>query len=346
MNSYLVYRGQFLPDVDHRHDDVRRRTSLRHRSPSCIPWPWPAPGSSLSSRSIECRQWGCRGKWRILAVLATWAYSDFEYKLDDSQLMRSLGHWLVYLQLIMCFLPKTAEDDWLLFTLGLMQVLIGAVISQSEQIGTWLFLWAMLAIWVLGQFFLQREARRFLAMADHDGVRQLAEQLRRPLSGLSLAVRTCRQLRVMATTLAVGGLIFLVLPRQAGATRPQQPGGPIARHLTGFDEEVQLGQLGEILENDTVVMTVELSDEDGKTIRPDDELLWRGVTLLHYEKGRWRRQSERTQTVVKLPPSADQAAVHRDPPGDQARAQRFAQPSSPSVPCGRWTLPADAPRPT
>ena len=35
----------------------------------------------------------------------------------------------------------------------------------------------------------------------------------------------------------------------------------MARHLTGFDEEVQLGQLGEILENDSVVMTVEFTDE-------------------------------------------------------------------------------------
>ena len=42
----------------------------------------------------------------------------------------------------------------------------------------------------------------------------------------------------------------------------------MARHLTGFDEEVQLGQLGEILENDSVVMTVELADEQGQATRP------------------------------------------------------------------------------
>ena len=59
----------------------------------------------------------------------------------------------------------------------------------------------------------------------------------------------------------------------------------MARHLTGFDEEVQLGQLGEILENDSVVMTVELTDEDGEPIRPDEEPLWRGVTMLRYDGG-------------------------------------------------------------
>ena len=74
----------------------------------------------------------------------------------------------------------------------------------------------------------------------------------------------------------------------------------MARHLTGFDEEVQLGQLGEILENDSVVMSVELTDDDDKAIRPVEEPLWRGVTMLRYEKGRWHRQSRPTQTVVSF----------------------------------------------
>jgi hypothetical protein len=103
----------------------------------------------------------------------------------------------------------------------------------------------------------------------------------------------------MVTTIALGGLIFLVLPRQAGATRTQS-GAPLARHLTGFDEEVQLGQLGEILENDSVVMTVELENEMGERIRPDDEPLWRGVTMLRYEGGRWHRQNKGAQSIVSF----------------------------------------------
>ena len=48
-----------------------------------------------------------------------------EYRSDDSQTIRCLGHWMVYLQLIKYFLPKTAEDDWFLFLLGLTQVSSG-----------------------------------------------------------------------------------------------------------------------------------------------------------------------------------------------------------------------------
>src|SRR5262249_60732234 len=103
-----------------------------------------------------------RGFANLLAVLTLGALY-FEYKFDEQQMIQALGHWLVYLQLIKYFLPKTAEDDWFLFLLGLTQVLIGSVINQSDEVGTWLFLWAMLAVWVLGQFFLQREARRHLS---------------------------------------------------------------------------------------------------------------------------------------------------------------------------------------
>ncbi len=208
-----------------------------------------------------------------------------------------------------------------------MQVLIGAVISQSDQIGTWLFLWAMLAIWVLGQFFLQREAQRLLpAMAGGEPY-VLRTSSVDPYRGLSTSVYMIAS-RVMATTLALGGLIFLILPRQAGATRAQS-GAPIARHLTGFDEEVQLGQFGEILENDTVVMTVEFSDEDGKTIRPGTEPLWRGVTMLRYEKGRWRRQAQRhARRSSRCSPTATPSGATRSvrsiklEPNDSADAVR------------------------
>ena len=198
-------------------------------------------------------------------------------------------------------LPKTAEDDWFLFLLGLMQALIGAVVSQGDRIGLWLFAWAMLAIWVLGQFFLQREAGRFRTGPTDAEPTVLRPGAADPYAGLLDVPYVMSTIRVLATTLALGGLIFLTLPRQAGATR-SQPGGQMARHLTGFDEEVALGQFGEILENETVVMTVEFNDMDGKTIRPPGEPLWRGVTMLRYEWGKWRRQSRHmSQIYVSFP---------------------------------------------
>ena len=242
-------------------------------------------------------QWSLsRGMANALAV-GTLVVLYLELRLDDTQTIQTLAHWLVYLQLIKIFRPKTVEDDWLLFLLGLMQVLIGSVVNQNDEVGAWLFLWAMLAVWVLGQFFLQREARRFSSAPRVPAAADVYAPDDDPYRGLFDLAFGMATIRVMVTTLALGGLIFLVLPRHAGATR-NQPGSPMAKHLTGFDEEVQLGQLGEILENDSVVMTIELSDAQDNIVRPIDEPLWRGVTMFQYEGGRWHRQSRPTQSVV------------------------------------------------
>ena len=111
-----------------------------------------------------------------------------------------------------------------------------------------------------------------------------------PYQGLFDWAYAVATVRVLALTLAIGFFFFLLLPRQVAATRSRF--GPMtSKHLTGFDEEVALGQLGEILENDTPVMTIEFSDSDKNPTRPPPEPLWRGVTLNDYASGRWRRQS-------------------------------------------------------
>jgi transglutaminase-like putative cysteine protease len=244
--------------------------------------------------------WSIPRQFADLIGLSTIGVLYYESQLEDTQMVRALGHWLFYLQMIKYFLPKKPEDDWFLFMLGLMQILIAAVVSQSDQIGAWLFLWAMLAIWVLGQFFLQREAHRLMPreLGSSDVLGAWADDPYRGVFDLPSMFST---LRVMVTTLALGGLIFLVLPRQAGATR-NQAGAQAQSHLTGFDEEVQLGQFGEILENDTVVMTVETTDEEGNVFRQAGEPLWRGVTMTTYDRGTWKRKKQgQPQTIVGFP---------------------------------------------
>jgi hypothetical protein len=209
-----------------------------------------------------------------------------EYSMNTQLLLLSLAHWLVYLQLIKMFLPKRIEDDWFLFLLGLMQVMVGAVESQSDLVGQALIGWALLALWVLALFSLHRDAIRYLPAADEEsGYVSTAQD---PYPGLLNIPFVFAILRVTATTLALGGVIFLAMPRRSSMARLQTAALP-ARHLTGFDEEVRLGQLGEILENDSVVMSIELYDHDGNRTAPVSEPLWRGVTMSSYDKGRWLR---------------------------------------------------------
>ena len=96
-------------------------------------------------------------------AIGTMIPSIMEWYHDENLLLLSAAHWLVYLQLVKLFLPKTVEDDWFLFLLGLVQVLVGGVMSQSDKVGIALFTWALLALWVLTLFALHREAIRMRA---------------------------------------------------------------------------------------------------------------------------------------------------------------------------------------
>ncbi len=220
--------------------------------------------------------------------IAAGVLSYVEYAADKNLMLLAAAHWLVYLQLIKMFLPKTIEDDWFLFMLGLVQVLVGGVMSQSDKVGAALFGWVLTSLWVLTLFALHREAIRLQAypMATSEAGGDRSE----PYRGLINPAFLFASSRVAALTLALGGLIFLAMPRFSSMGNSQS-NGAVGKHLSGFDDEVQLGQLGEILENDSVVMSIEMTDREGSRIGPSagSEYRWRGVSLDSYEKGRWKR---------------------------------------------------------
>jgi transglutaminase-like putative cysteine protease len=231
----------------------------------------------------------------VLAAMEYWASSQ-----PQAQIL-ALGHWLVYLQLVKMFLPKTEEDDWFLFMLALVQVLVGAFLSQSDTVGTLLVTWAIVAMWTMSLFHLYRESQK-------NRVRQGIKitptpDPKRPYPGLVNFGFVTSSLLVAISTLCLGGMIFLIMPRWSGSRGSQ--GAPAGtRHLTGFSDQVQLGQMGEILENDGLVMTVELLDNQRRPVRPEGEPYWRGVTLVNYSAGRWLREGigqERSISSMSFP---------------------------------------------
>ena len=238
----------------------------------------------------------------VLALVSA-TLSLAEYRYDNTLLLLAAAHWLVYLQLIKTFLPKTVEDDWFLFLLGLVQVLVGGVISQSDNVGMLLGCWALASLWVLTLFALYREALRMNRVPFGSSEQEVADRAE-PYRGLFDAAFAFATIRVAAITLALGGMIFLAMPRRI-VSGNSNSSDMVGKHLSGFDDEVALGQLGEILENDNVVMSIELVDSENNRVVPTQngpEQRWRGVTLEHYETGRWKRpRSSPAEETESLP---------------------------------------------
>jgi transglutaminase-like putative cysteine protease len=247
-----------------------------------------------------------------------------EYWHDETLMIMAFGHFFVYLQLIKMLSPKTVEDDWYLVGLGLIQVLIGAFLARGDRIGLVLVAWAITTLWTMGLFYLRRRADQQIAAGDRSILPAIDPLDPYPsLVDLPFLSATAK---VAMTTLVLGGLIFLVLPRWTSARgNPRSIG--TARHLTGFSDDVKLGQIGEILESEEVVLSVELYDEDDRRIKSAPEQLWRGVALTDYRDGRWSRSEPHD---VSLPSTAG-AGVRHDWPSKRIWQHIKLEPSDNSV---------------
>jgi transglutaminase-like putative cysteine protease len=244
-----------------------------------------------------------RGLNRQLAnglAFAAFGLTILEFSIEESLLVLACGHLLIYLTLIQMFLPKTVADDWFLCLLGLMQVVVGCFLSQSDLVGTILLAWVLSALWVLSLFHLHREALRnesatwaapVSVAVTTPGPVGHARPSSDPYPGLIDSAFLSAGLRVALTTMALGGVIFLVMPRDPTLGRNTRF-TTASQHLTGFSEDVRLGQLGEILENEAIVMSVELFDTEDRSVRPPEgqEMLWRGFAMALYQDGHWTRQ--------------------------------------------------------
>lgn len=238
----------------------------------------------------------------------------------------SLAHLMVYLTWIVLFLPKSARVYWTLCLLSVLHVAIGAVLTSTGMFGLLCLVFLMSAIWTLTVFTVSRIGQRFLSedeglisarrpepiVAAVSGSKPAAGFLwnepSRPLETVQKDPRLRWISRPFVSgvfvnvllSAVVGMLFFVFTPRiwvgniSAFGDAPDQP---LRILQSGFAEEVQLGDIGQILEGTNTVLEVRMFDQrnnqpvDVVSLASQlgfDEPLFRGAVLGEYENGKWR----------------------------------------------------------
>ena len=87
--------------------------------------------------------------------------------------------------------------------------------------------------------------------------------------------------------------------------------------VSGFSEEVELGEIGTIKESDTVVMRVRLRESPAQL--PAD-LKWRGIALDYYDGRAWRRRDSRPRPLT---PQESYFKVERSAQSTQLLTQTY-----------------------
>lgn len=256
------------------------------------------------------------------------------------------AHLLVYLTWIVLFQRKSAKQYWWMCALSVLQVAVGSVLTQAGAYGAMLVLYLFLAVWTLSVFSLSQAQVRFagtetravlypvpaVAAGAVAGVVTPPHFVLHPTAPVPRSqARWAIQLdprerwigwrfvtgtaASVCVALVISWVFFLLIPRVwigrglPSADLPAEPG----RTLTGFTDEVQLGDIGEILESNDPVLEVQLFDHDsGEPLSMDeylsragfDEPLFRGTVLGQYRNGRWSPGDLRggRPSISRLPP--------------------------------------------
>lgn len=180
-------------------------------------------------------------------------------------------HFLLYITLVRLYSASTERDALFLSMLSFAAVLASAVLTVDTTFLALFFVYMLLAV----AAFASMELRRGAADALPAVIANPQERERRLARALGLTV-FC----VTIGAIFAGGLLFFFFPRfSAGYMGRTSMNSTL---MSGFTDDVELGEIGEIKKNTAVVMRV----QTGSPVAYD-RLRWRGIALSTFDGTRW-----------------------------------------------------------
>jgi protein-glutamine gamma-glutamyltransferase len=215
-------------------------------------------------------------------------------------------HFLLFVTLARFYSVTTDRDALFLSMLGFAGVLASAIFTVDTSFLAFFVVFLGFAVAV----FVGLEIRRGARGAVFPAVNVNISKERKFNRALALAALT-----VSLGAVVLGSILFFVFPRfSAGyfARTGLQPS-----LMSGFTDDVELGQIGEIKKNTSVVMRVQ-------TNAPVQYPLfrWRGIALTNFDGHRWYSKDSRRKTKEHEP----DGWIRLNSPGDlQGRAAAQVQ---------------------
>src|SRR5260221_7522573 len=180
-------------------------------------------------------------------------------------------HFLFFITLCRLYSAANDRDAMFLAMLSFAAVLASAVLTVDTTFLILFFVYMLFAVAV----FATLELRRGVSDAVPAELPNPQERERRMARALSVAV-------VMVTfgAICTGAMLFFFFPRfSAGYMGHSSMNTTL---MSGFSDEVELGEIGEIKKNTAVVLRV----QTGGPVEYD-RLRWRGVVLATFDGAKW-----------------------------------------------------------
>ena len=221
-------------------------------------------------------------------------YLDWQYQKATGEPVERLGvnalaHLIVFLSGVKLLQVKKDRDWVFLYLISFFEVLLAAGLSFSPTFLGTLTLYLLTGISAVTAFEIQKARRavlrtetRLLVPPDSRVFRKSEKRRRRQTESARLPF-VAVALLVLIFVLALP--LFLIAPRSGSAALTRAGGG--LSHFVGFSENVTLGEIGSLKQDDDVVMRVRIEDST-----PPSILRWRGVALDEFTGRGWKKSSE------------------------------------------------------
>ncbi len=185
--------------------------------------------------------------------------------------------WFVVFLIFTRFLLKAEINDYLFgYMLAIVCLFIGALYVQTISYGI-IFLAFYFAL-SLCLIFYNMTVEKVGSHSPPEFFKWAGDQEKLPASLFGASSGLIALSLILTTFIFISfprmGLSFLSLNSKSSS-------------ISGFSDNVVLGDVGKIKQNESVVMRIEYF-KDGKKYRPHSPILWRGVALDRYENNRWQ----------------------------------------------------------
>jgi protein-glutamine gamma-glutamyltransferase len=245
---------------------------------------------------------------------ATLCYIPF-YFLDLFLLLRSLDnalerlllatiHLIFFTAVLKMFSAERPRDYLFLAALAFAQMLAAATLTIHLSYLGYFAVFLLLAISTFASFEIKQARDRLGAGAAPAA--SMEAGLAPSLSGTSMVI--CLGTAVLATVL------FFVIPRARGGYLSSMGGA--GDRITGFTDNVELGQIGRIKRSSLVVMHIQAAG-----LSPFRAVKWRGIGLSTFDGRRWFNRN----SIQKNVPGGGNFHFHRDlvHPGQRPEIVRY-----------------------
>ncbi len=190
-------------------------------------------------------------------------------------------HFLIFVTIVRFYSAATDRDALFLSMLSFAGILAAAVLTVDTTFLILFFIFLLFGVATFVGMELRRGALGAVSPVLHVHTGR-DRRLNRALSLSALSVAT--------GSIVIGGVLFFFFPRFSAGYLGRASFSPSL--MSGFTENVELGQIGEIKKNSAVVMRV----QTGKPIGYD-RLRWRGIALTTFDGRRWTSSEHNTQRL-------------------------------------------------